>query len=85
MCEGKNPRTRDMLKQMIEGACSDCDLIGEQGVNEFIQHLTELRAYCNEKKRELSKKMTSDNASMIPMTRDKYVGSAKRIYNTHDM
>ena len=39
-----------MLTQMIEGACSDCDLIGEQGVNEFIQHLTELCACCNEKK-----------------------------------
>ena len=33
MHESKNPRTRDMLKQMIEGACSDCDLIGERVVS----------------------------------------------------
>ena len=31
MHDGKKPWTRDMLKQMIEGACSDCDLIGEEG------------------------------------------------------
>ena len=66
-----------MLKQMIEGACSDCDLIGEEGINEFVPHLTELHSYCNSKKRESSKKKTSVNTSMIPMTLDKYVGSAK--------
>ena len=30
--------------------CSDCDLIGEEGINEFVCHLTELRSYCNVKK-----------------------------------
>jgi hypothetical protein len=68
MHEGKNPRTRDILKQMIEGACSDCNLIGEQGANEIIRHLTELHAFCNEKKRVLSQNTTSDNASIISMT-----------------
>ena len=50
MHEGKKPWIRDMLKQMIEGACSDCDLISEEGINEFVCHLTELRSYCNAKK-----------------------------------
>jgi hypothetical protein len=39
-----------MLKQMIEGACYDCDLIGEEGINELVCHLAELRSYCNAKK-----------------------------------
>jgi hypothetical protein len=36
---------------MIEGACSDCDVIGIDAVNEFERHLTELRAFCNERKK----------------------------------
>ena len=50
MHDGKKPRTRDRLKQMIEGSCSDCDLISEEGINEFVCHLTKLRSYCNAKK-----------------------------------
>jgi hypothetical protein len=85
MKDGRIPRTRDSLKQMIEGAFSDCDQIGEIAVNEFIQHLTELHAFCNDKKKDLTLDSTNNKKRMIPMTQDKYISSAKCIFNSHHM
>ena len=85
--DGKQPRTRDCLKQMIEGACSDCDVIGIDAVNEFERHLTELRAFCNERKKNQDATSKDDMyiSRMVPMTQDSYAGTTKRIHNMHHM
>jgi len=85
--DGKQPRTRDSLKQLIEGACSDCDMIGSDAVSEFVRHLTKLHALCNERKKhqDTTNKDCVKVSVMLPMTQDKYVGTTKRIYNTHHM
>jgi hypothetical protein len=86
MTESKQPRTRDSLKQMIEGACSDCDMIGIAGLHKFARHLTELRAFCNERKASYPKtKNESVENRIVPMTQDKYIGTAKHVFNTHQM
>jgi hypothetical protein len=87
MTDSKLPHTRDRLKQMlIEGACSDCNQIGELGMNKFIRHLTELRAFCNENRNILTRKTNGDKNRVIPMTQDRYIGTATtRIFNMHHM
>ena len=86
MTESKQPRTRDSLKQMIEGACSDCDMIGIADVNKFVRHFTELHAFCNERKSQLPKnKNESVENRIVPMTQDKYIGTAKHVFNMHHM
>jgi hypothetical protein len=70
---------------MIEGACSDYDQIVDVAVNEFIQHLTELHGFCNDKKKYLNPDSTNNKQRMIPMTWDKYISSAKRTFSSHHM
>jgi hypothetical protein len=83
MTNSKLPCTRDCFKLMIEGACSDCNQIGELGIKEFIRHLTELPAFCNEKRNILTCETNGEKNRIIPMTQNRYIGTTTCIFNTH--
>ena len=62
-------------------------LLAFDAVNEFERHLTELCAFCNERKKNQDATSKDDMyiSRMVPMTQDSYAGTTKRIYNMHHM
>jgi hypothetical protein len=74
--------TRDILKQKIEDCCAVSDNIGNNGTKQFGQVLDDFQEWCAQNTKN---KDGAVDGKIIPMTKSKYQGTAKRVFNTHHM
>ena len=74
--------TRDIMKQKIEDCCAAADDIGHNGTRQFGKMMDDFQLWCAENNK---KKSEIKDSGIVTMTKGKYKGTAKRVYNTHHM
>ncbi len=80
----QNVDARGALKSVVDVAYSDADEIGDEAIKKLKSILLEFKSWCNEKQKASWDGDERENM-YVPMSKGGYIGSAKRVFNTHHM
>ena len=86
--------TCNLLKQQIKDCCTATNQLGVDSMQAFLVKLREFQSWCiweQTKREQMGGDMyqktdeTDKSGVYVPMTKTKYTGTIKRVFNTHQM